>query len=79
MEIRLKTTPSDSESEAIVDEHGAVWSFSCSEAVIDIFPATTKGPKGETVRGFYQNGKVFILSLSEATKYFSTMGAGLLS
>ena len=70
MEIKLKTTRSDADSEAIVDEHGALWNFSGSIPAFGIFPATTKGPDGEIIRGFYQNGRVFIVNLSEARKYF---------
>lgn len=71
MEIKLKTTPSDLDSEAIVDEHGALWNFSGAIAALGIMFATTKGPDGDTIKGYYQNGRVFILNLSDARKYFS--------
>ncbi len=71
MEIKLKTTPADADSEAIVDENGALWNFSGSIPAFGIFSAVTEGPDGEIIRGFYQNGRVFIVNLSEAKKYFN--------
>lgn len=76
MEIKLKAAPSDLDTGVIVDEYGVLWNFSDPEAPHGIRMATTKGLDGEPIRGFHQNGKLFILDLSEAKKYFSSRKSG---
>ncbi len=71
MEIKLKAARSNIETGLIVDEYGALWKYSGTRIGRDIFLATTNGLNGETIQGFYQNGIVFIVSLSDARRYFS--------
>ncbi len=73
MEIKLKTTLADPDTGLIVDEHGVLWNQLSPKPKHGIFPATTEGMDGEAIRGFYRNGSLFILDLSEAKKYFSSM------
>ncbi len=70
MEIKLKTAPSDADTGIIVDEYGALWKYSGPKSVHGIFLAITKGLDGEAIQGFYQNGTLFIVDLSNARKYF---------
>jgi hypothetical protein len=73
MEIKLKTSLSDVGTGIIVDEHGVLWNRVTPEAKHGIFLATTRGLNGVAIQGFYQNGTMFIVDLSEAKKYFSSM------
>lgn len=73
MELKLKTTPTHADSGTIVDEYGALWNYSDLKAAHDIRLATTKGLDGEPIRGFYHNGTLFIVNLSDAKKYFDSM------
>ncbi len=73
MEIKLKTTLADPGRGLVVDEHGVLWNHVTSKPVHGIFPATTESVNGESIRGFYRDGSLFILDLSEAKKYFNSM------
>lgn len=73
MEIKLKTTPSAADTGIIMDEHGVLWNYSGSKAAHGILPATAKGLDGAAIQGFYQNGTMFIVNLSDARKYFDSM------
>jgi hypothetical protein len=73
MEIKLKTTLADPDKGLVVDEHGVLWKHVTSKPVHGIFPATTEGVNGESIRGFYRDGSLFILDVSEARKYFSSI------
>jgi hypothetical protein len=75
MEIKLKTTPADDNGQTILDEHGALWKYSGPEPAHGIFLAITKGLDGEDIQGFYQNGTLFIVSLSDARKYFNSVNS----
>jgi hypothetical protein len=72
MEIKLKTTPPVSATGAIVDEYGVSWNLSGAKVARDIFLATAQGPDGASIGGFYKNGALFIVNLSDAKKYFSS-------
>jgi hypothetical protein len=73
MEIKLKTIVSAESKEMIIDEFGVSWNYLAPEAAYDILPATTKGLDGDTIQGFYQNGALFIVNLSDARKYFGSL------
>jgi hypothetical protein len=85
MEIRLKASPSDTDTGIIVDEYGALWKFvdeygalwkySGPKRVHSLFLATAKGLGCEAVQGFYQNGTLFIVDVSDARKYFSSVNS----
>lgn len=70
MEIKLKTTPSAADTGIIMDEHGVLWNYRGSKAAHGILSATAKGLDGQSIQGFYQNGTMFIVNLSDARKYF---------
>ena len=74
MEVKLKiASVDDINKRIIVDEYGALWSYSGPGGADGIFLATTNGLLGEAIQGFYQNGTLFIVNLSDARKYFSSM------
>ncbi|MGO9117826.1 MAG: hypothetical protein ACLQPD_09475 [Desulfomonilaceae bacterium] len=75
MEIKLKTASSDADKGIVVDEYGALWNYTGPKPAHGIFLATTKGLNGESIQGFYQNGTLFIVNLSDARKYFSSMNS----
>ena len=75
MEIKLKTILAGESGEAIVDEYGFLWNCLAAKAPHGILSATTKGLDGETIQGFYQNGTLFIVNLSDARKYFGSMNS----
>ena len=75
MEIKLKTASSDADTGIVVDEYGALWNLLGPKPAHGIFLATAKGLKGESIQGFYQNGTLFIVNLSDARKYFSSMNS----
>lgn len=73
MELKLRTAHSNAGAGIIVDEYGTLWKYSGSRGVEGRFLATTKGLDGQAVRGFYQNGIVFIVTLSDAQRYFNAV------
>jgi hypothetical protein len=75
MEIRLKVAPSDADTGIIVDEYGALWKYSGPKRGHAPFLATTKGLDGEAIQGFYQNGTLFIVDVSDARKYFRSVNS----
>ncbi len=76
VEIKLTTMLAGENREMVIDEHGVLWKYSCPGAVHGILSATTKGIDGEAIQGFYQNGTLFIVNLSDARKYFRSITGG---
>lgn len=73
MELKLRTAHSNAGAGIIVDEYGTLWKYSGSRGAEGRFLATTKGLNGKAIRGFYHNGNVFIVTLSDARMYFSVV------
>jgi hypothetical protein len=73
MEIKLKTTQSAADTGIIMDEHGVLWNYLGSKAAHGILPATAKALDGRPIQGFYQNGTMFIVNLSDARRYFGSV------
>ncbi len=75
MEVKLETILAGGSRETIVDEHGVLGKCFNPNAAHCILPATTKGLRGQAIQGFHQNGTLFTANLSDARKYFGSMGA----
>lgn len=73
MEIKLKTILSAESREMIIDEYGVLWNYLAPKAAYGTLPATAKGLDGDTIQGFYRNGALFIVNLSDAKKYFGSL------
>lgn len=56
-----------------MDEYGTLWKYSGSRGAEGRLLATTKGLNGQAIRGFYLDGNVFIVTLSDARMYFTVV------